>query len=219
MFGQRDPLDLLLLSAMASAQNRQAKLKKQPTLVLAREAVIHETLKERYLNPANWRPGKILAVIHRAEDGATTLLGAFQHQTHVRHRETLKGTQHIPTGATKLVRLEGPHPVEDQMIVTGEHWLHDIQMKPAEFPENPEGLADHELTLDIHLSDLQVEAKGVKVQVRTERGWTRRVTLRDTTQFHCPTNRLAIFLPKGIDVLDGMSFENKKALKERLSRA
>lgn len=215
MFGDPSPLDALLLEALDHEARR--RIKKQPTLIIQREEKIKESFRALYNNPDNWLAGPVIAVIHRAEKGENTLLGAFQKFSHVRRRTLFSGKViNTPTGAIKYERIEGPALPEDQMFVTGEQWLHDIRPKLPEFPENPEGIVDHQLGFDLSLGDLQVEAKQAQVEVRTERGWIRRVSLRDTTQFFCPTNRVVIFLPKGLDVLDAMSFECKKALKDRL---
>jgi hypothetical protein len=216
MFGDRDPLDALLLEAMDQAARR--KVKKLPTIQPLREEKIRESFKALYATPENWLPTRCLAVIHRSERGEHTLLGAFQELKHVRHRHLFSGkTVQIATGAMKLERCLIPSEVEDQMFVTGDHWLHGAP-PPPNFPDNPEGIVDRQLLFDLVLHDLQVEAIQAKITVRTEHGWTRRVVLSDTTQFHCPTNRQTIFLPKGLDILDGMSFDCKKALKEYLAR-
>lgn len=218
MFGDHGPLDALLLEALDHEARR--KFKKLPTIKPEREAKIKESFKALYLTPENWLPRKVIAVIHRDLSGNHQLLGAFQRMIHVTHRTLPSGkTIPRPTGASKLVRCESPCSVEDEMIVTGDYWLHGIpQPLPPDFGDNPEGIADHQLAFDVVLADLGVEARQARLEVRTERGWTRRAVLRDTTQFFCPTNKVVIWLPKGLDILEAMSFECKKALKDRLSR-
>lgn len=218
MFGARDPLEALLDDAID--QDRRRKIKPLPTLrVKPREEQIKESFKQLYLNPDNWSPGKVLALVHRNEKGETTLLGAFQQLNHVRHCKGLHGTMTIkPTGlGMKLVRCEGPALTVETLFVTGDQWLHGPP-EMQHIPDNPEQIADHDLSFDLLLGEMQVAAKSARIRVRTERGWTRRVCLIDTTQFFCPTGKTAIFLPKGTDVLEGMSFENKVSLKERLQR-
>lgn len=218
LFGNHGPLDALLLEALD--QEARRKFKKIPTLKPEREAQIKETFKNLYLSPDNWLPRKIVAVVHRSDSGEYTLLGAFQKMIHVTNRHLPNGkTISRPTGASKLVRCEGPVSVEEEMIVNGDYWLHGIQpLSIPDFGDNPEGIADHQLAFDLHLGDLGVEASKVQIEVRTERGWIRRVVLRDTTQFFCPTNKIVIFLPKGTEILEAMSFECKKKLKEKVSK-
>lgn len=212
MFGQKDFLDSLLDSAMD--QEARRKFKKMPTIGLKpREEQVKEAFKSVYA-PENWEQGKVFAIIHRSPTGEFTLLGAYQEFVHMRRRKLFSAkVLSAPSGATKYIRCEGVVEVQDQLFVTGDHWLNPPRPLEPPHEEDSGQIRDVELSFDLFLGDLQVVARNVKIVVRLERNWIRRVTLRDTTQFVCPTNKSVFFFPKELDVLDAMSFENKVALK------
>lgn len=210
----KSSLDGLLRSAMANQALTQTKVKRMPdSKGLSREALVRESFKATYANPDNWAAGSHIAVIHRDDKGNHQLLGAFQEFFHVRKSAHLNRA--IRTGARKLVRAEGPVLIAHEEIVTGDQWLHGPAPE-QHIPDNPEEIFDHQLTFNLSLADLQADAPEAKIEVRTERGWIRWVKLVNTTQFLCPTSRVAFFLPKNIDVLEAMSHENKIVLKNKI---
>ena len=193
-------LDDLLASAKREAHERG---KKPPRASTPRPPSEAETLRSRFENPENWLAKRTLAVVHRAPEGTLTLLGAFKE--HV-----FRSDPHT----RKLIRIEEPSAVEGQEFVTGDYWL-----KPrfsAEFPEWQDGIEDREIFFDLELDSIQAHAHGVPLTVRLENGWIRSAKLRFNTQLVCPTNRVFFFLPRGLDVLEAMSFANKVAMKKEL---
>lgn len=197
----KDSLDVLLDEALSQSKARRtAALKASPAVRGPAPPTFHET----FANPANWRDGKVIAVIHRAPDSTLTLIGAF--------REYL----HKSTEARKLVRIEGPMTVTSEEYVTGAHWLGVVLPEGPARLEDPEVIQDRELLFDLMLDSIKVTSRDTLIRVRLERGWIRSVTLVYSTQFACPTNKVFIHLPKRLDVLEAMSFENKVALKKCL---
>lgn len=193
----KDPLDALLESALA-----QASLRKVKALPSKARGEPKEPFNTTYTNPENWLPGKAIALIHKAADGHLTLLGAFQEFNHKR------------TTARKLCRVTEAMMIDSEEIVMGDWWV-----KPREgikWDENSEHLSTREFAFDLELGELQLFAKAATILVHLKETWIAKVELKEQTQFTCPTNKIFIFFPAGLDILDGMSFENKLALRERL---
>lgn len=195
----RDQLDALLDSALAQAARR--KVKPMPTNA-DRLDKIKESFHSIFTNPENWLPGRAIALIHQASNGNKTLLGAFREYTHKR------------SAARKLCRSMQPISIDSEEIVTGDWWLK--QHDALHWPENPEHIETREFAFDIELSELQVFAKAAPIRIRLKAGWIQRVELVEQTQFASPTNKIFIHFPAGLDILEGMSFENKMSLRGRL---
>lgn len=195
-----DSLEGLLADAMQQARRRKVTNK-----AIAKPVPPKEPFRSTFQNPENWRPGKVLAVIHRSAEGKLTLLGAFREYVHMKVE-----------GSRKLCRISEPVPIEGEHFVTGDNWLspHAAILPPSE--DNPEGIEDRELQFDLEIPCLQIIAKQAKIRVRLEKGWIRSVKLARQTQFVCLASKIFIFFPPNLDVLEEMGFDNKVALKKRL---
>jgi len=195
----RDPLDALLDSAMAQASNRRVKALPGKKTRLEQ---LKESFNTTYTNPENWTQSKSVALIHKSSNGHLTLLGAFKEFHHKR------------TAARKLCRCSEPLAIDCEEIVTGDWWLRNRE--EIHWPENVEHYSTREFNFDLELGELQMFAKDARIRVQLKADWIAKVELVEQIQFVCPTNKIFIYFPQGIDVLEGMSFENKLALRERL---
>ena len=198
-FPMRDSLDALMDSALAQASRRKVKtLPDKKT----RLEILKESFHSTYTNPDNWHASKAVALIHRASDGHLTLLGAFREFTHKR------------TTARKLCRCAEPMAIDSEEIVTGDWWVHSRE--EIHWAENPDRLSHRKFLFDLELGELQVFAKSTLIRVHLKDDWVAKVELVEQTQFTCPTNKIFIYFPAGLDVLEGMSFSNKIQLRQRL---
>ena len=198
-FPMRDSLDALMDSAMAQASRRKVKtLPDKKT----RLEILKESFHSTYTNPDNWQMSKAVALIHKTADGHLTLLGAFREFTHKR------------TTARKLCRCAEPLAIDSEEIVTGDWWLRSRE--EIHWAENPDHLSLREFNFNLELGELQVFAENAPVRVHLKAGCICRVHLAAQTQFVCPTNKIFIYFPAELDVLEGMSFSNKIQLRQRL---
>lgn len=196
-----DPLDRLLDEVMS--KERQRRFKKLPGQPKPGQKAVD--LRESFSNPESWIKGSVIALIHRSKDPETlTLLGSFQETTHKR------------IAIRRLTRLETPMEIEKEEYVSGSRWLNPIPPWQGERIDDPDPRSSRWLTIDLSLEEIGLMANSVDVIVDLENGWIRRVCLGTTTQFQCPSGRSYVSLPKGIDVLPVMSFENKISLKKAL---
>lgn len=194
-----DPLEALLQSALNEAGKR--KIKPLPGKDF-RLSTIKESFKSTYEKPENWERTRGIALMHRSHEGVTTLLGNFSEFVHRKNKQ-----------ARKLVREAAPLAVTDQEFVSGDWWLRTDTLARIQDRNN------HEVkytTMDILLDELQVFAHKVSVRIHLHDGWIARVELADQTQFICPVNSQFLFLPKGLDVLEGMSYDSKVVLKNQM---
>ncbi len=194
----KDPLQALLDEAVA-IQSRKRVIK-QPTKPDRLEK-LKEAFHSTFTNPENWLPGKAIAVIHRAKDGHQTLLGAFREFTHKHNK------------ARKLCRSPEPMAIDCEEIVTGDWW---VRREQPHFDDHAPHLELREFAFDIELGELQVFAKTALIRVHLRNTWIAKVELIEQTQFVCPTNKMFIYFPAGLDILEGMSFDNKLALRLQL---
>jgi hypothetical protein len=113
-----DELDLLLASALKHARNLR-----KPTKPEIKQ--IHTLIQSTYANPDNWKPGRMISLVHKDKDGSTTLLGVFQEYLYIR------------SGSRKLCRCaEEPSEGCSVEVVSGEHWF-GVPQAPV-FEESPE---------------------------------------------------------------------------------
>lgn len=143
---------------------------------------------------ANWTRTRGVALIHR---DSNTLLGNFSEFAH-RH-----------SSARKLVRTEEPLLVEGTEWVSGPQWI--------EWSREPEAAVAQvvvlEIVADLHLHELGVRAMAATVEVTISYGGVSKVELFDLTHFHSDDHRVAFFLPKHLNVLDGLSLDTKLAIR------
>lgn len=157
-----------------------------------------QRLDSLYKDPANWEPWSNITLVHRAE--VDTVLGFF---VAFRHREVL--------GARKLVR--GPHDpllgVEIEYVT--DPWYRDGMPKPPTAERSTE--LHFPVSLRIILDDgLASEGEHV-VHVGAVRAvGIRRAVLDAAVRLsHAGT---ILYLPAGLDLLDGLSLDSKLKLKE-----
>lgn len=195
-----DPLDLLLKDALvqqACRRNHNQALKQSS------HAEEIKSFQSTYTNPANWQHERNLALIHKSSAGLMTLLGTFAEHTHLRKK-----------GVRKLTRVEGIVEIFGEEIVMGDWWL---RAEVRERISPSEEVEDIHLTLpEVSLKSLHVFAHSVSLRIRLLRGAIFRVELMSNTQFIDPTNNHLFFFPPGLDILDGMSFESKIAMRKQL---
>lgn len=193
-----DVLDALLNEALHQASHRTVK--KLPGKD-DRLKQIRESFQSTYVKPENWERTRGIALIHRSPDGKQTLLGNFSEYVHKNGK------------ARKLLREAIPMIVEAQEFVTGEWWLRsDTAMRI----EDHNNFCIKETCLDLELGDLQVFAHRVMVKVHMHDNWIARVELAEQTKFVCPLNSQFLHLSKGLDVLDGLSFDSKMELRKQM---
>ena len=155
-------------------------------------------LHEEFANPERWTRTRGLALIHLESN---TLLGNFSEYRHIRFQD-----------ARKLVREDTPMLVEGSEFVSGPQWIEwsDPKIEWERWQEV------RQVVIDLHLPELGVRALAVMVDVTLTHGGVSRVELADLTHFHSDDRRSAFFLPKHVDVLEGMSFDCKLTLRAEL---
>lgn len=197
----QDSLDQLLQESMA--RERRRKFKSLPSVKNDRQVIVEKAFKDIYANPNNWNTSRVVAVIHEAEGGQRTLLGAFVEYTHKR------------TSARKLVRAAGPAPVSGEEIVHGDFWFgakEPVQIDDSE----PTIYAERTVRINVSFESIGVEGKAVECSAHLENGWIRRCLLNKQTQFVCVESKTIIWLPPNTDILPEMSHDNKVALRDLL---
>lgn len=189
-----NPLEDLLIEALAHAtppkhrRVRNAALDPKETSRLGHHS-------EVFSNPENWTRTRGVALIHRETN---TLLGNFSEYVHSRDRS-----------ARKLVRETEPLAIEGSEWVSGPLWLE----WPADIPSPERQVSIVECLVDLYLPELGVRSLAVGVDVTLSYGGIAHVTLRDATYFVSDDRRSAFRLPKGLDVLEGLSLDCKLALR------
>lgn len=197
----RDALEALLDDAMEQVRRKKtSRMLALPTK--PREVILRESFQSTFAKPENWREHRTIALVHRAEDGELTLLGAFKEFLHRR----------LP--ARKLVRIEAPSACEGEEIVSGPEWFGGPG--PVQTIENPEGLETREVSIDISLRDLDAIGRAVRLTVSLIKGLVDCAKLAEPTQFSCIQTRTVIFMPAGLKILDGMTLESKMTLRRAL---
>jgi hypothetical protein len=195
-------LDDLLIRATARMQPKKERRKPTDTIDPKELAQAERRLRERFSNPENWERVRSVALVHDTTD---TLLGNF---TEYRHK--------LSSGVCrKFVRVSGPEPVDAIERIKGDNWHAEELHKPGK-PDVPEREV-REAMIDIHLPELDnVFAPQVIVDVHLHWGHIARVELVDETAFFSKDRRVHLYLPEGIDVLDGMSLDCRLNLRKWL---
>lgn len=195
----KDNLDVLLTQAKAEASRRRVRALPSKD---RRLDAIKEAFNTTYTNPENWQRTRGIALIHRSACGTLTLLGNFSELMHKRN-----------TKVRKLVRENEPIAISAEEIVTGDWW---IRKETAEAIASRDHFETRQITFDLELDELQVYAKDAAIRIHLKNNHIARVELTEQTKFICPTNRIFVYFPADLDVLEGMSFTNKIALRQRL---
>lgn len=195
-------LDLQDLLTRAMARQTPHKPRRRPDDQIDPKelAQAERRLRERFSLPENWLRVRSVALIHQDTE---TLLGNFIE------------FKHKLSTARKFMRAAGPEPVEAVEFVKGENWLAEPLHRPSK-PAVPEREM-REAMIDVHLPELEnTFAKDVILDVHLHWGSIARVELMDETVFHSKDRKTQLYLPEGLDILDGMSLECRIKLKEFL---
>lgn len=124
-FKSRDPLQSLLREALHAQRSDPTKAHKAPLVAQPDPGDLYQ--------PSCWKPGKLIILIHVAEDGSKSLLGLFQEQFNTRAsaRRLIPPPAAVRAATQNLSAL--PHEE-----VRGSYWL-----QPQKFcfsKESPEEL-------------------------------------------------------------------------------
>ena len=159
---------------------------------------IEQSFLDTYQKPENWKESRHVALIHAPTQ---TLLGNFTELLHIR----------LP-GVRRLVRADGPCLVSCVEEVTDAWWIeeHSPDQKV------PSVRADRftRAIIDAALPDLKVSAAEVEVTVHLHWGGILKVTLAEDVRF--AGEGACLDLPRGTDILKGLSFEAKVALRKEI---
>ena len=180
------------LFAEAKAQLRKAKTE--------RAAAPVTQPGQLYSNPANWKPGRHLAVIHQ-ETG--TLLGVFTEYLH-----------RTEADCRRLTRATAPHTVQGTEFVSGSWWITEAK-RPVPRP------SDHthqEAIIHVQLENLKLHSPGCTLRVLISYGAVARIELAQDTLFaQTDGAEELLMLPAGTNIQEEMSRDSKIALRMELA--
>lgn len=195
----QDELDDLFAPAFAAIKaERHAALvaKTQPRRVKAAGDTAPPP-DERYTNPANWKQGRGIALIH---DETQTLLGNFVEWLHV-----------SDPAARKLIRSDSPIVIQATEYVEGDWWLsRKLEIAPPE-----EWHTRKQIVFDLPLAKLGVHSPACPLVVHLSYGGIARVELEFATTFAQMegVQEQLVMLPAGVNVMPMLSQETKVALR------
>lgn len=184
-----DPLEGLLTEALASA----------PLAAKKRKGGMEATRHERafFTNPENWNLNAQVQLVHTHEN-VETLIGLFDEFLHTLAPDARRLVACTTRRLDKAVRVER---------VTGTHWLGD---ELSELKRQPTVLSVPLIVpIDLSMGQL-LHAAPVLATAHLSHGGMTRLTLDEATIFEGRTPREILSLPKGIDVLEGLSGECKR---------
>ncbi len=193
-----DPLEDLFTEAQFAAANGKRAKKPLDPAKQNHLNVAAKSLHDLFANPENWTRTRGLALVHKESD---TLLGNFSEYLH----NTVKG-------ARKLVREESPLSVSGTEYVEGSWWLgRDRVVKPRE-----EWREKRRAFVKVHLPSLGLFAPLVEIEAHIAFGGIHRVELVEETQFATEDGRALVTIPKGINVLEELSWDAKVSVKKEI---
>ncbi len=193
-----DPLeDLFTEAQFAAANGKKAKRLPDPSKKNALDAA-SKSLHDLFANPENWTRTRGVALIHKESD---TLLGNFSEYLH----KTING-------ARKLIREEILIGVSGTEYVEGSWWLgRDRVVKPRE-----EWREKRRAFVKVHLPSLGLFAPLVEIEAHIAFGGIHRVELVEETQFATEDGKALVTIPKGINVLEELSWDAKVSVKKEI---
>lgn len=148
---------------------------------------------------ANWTRTKGVCLVHQE---TYSLLGNFSEYRHTRYRD-----------ARKLIRELDPIQIDGIEYVSGPQWVPTERVEA----ELQRSITSTPAILDITLHELGLRSPAVEVRVEILYGNAiQRVELSERTEFHSLDLMRTVWLPKGLDILNGMSFESKLMLHDEL---
>lgn len=194
--------DPVLDALFANVEKEIAKTKREKAAAKAAKPS-KPKLPPGYTDIANWRPERAVALVHKREE-VLTFLGNFREYFY----------DHLP-GARQLRRILADDAcVPDAVqIVEGEWWL---KPQGEELARPQRWVTEHPLNLGITLKECDLHCADVPVIVHLYHQGIARVVLAEEVRFTCPTRNTFLILPKGLDVLEGMSLESKLDLRRQL---
>lgn len=193
-----DPLEELLAESLI--MQTPAKKRRRATHLGPDLRAIEGRLREQFAFPsAHWARTRCVALMHLETN---ELIGNFVEYVHVEVRNCRR-LVHEPA----LVSVEGCE------YVSGPQWI----AWPAELAElEREPVETREAVVDLHLDELGLRAFGVTVLCTIRYGGIARVELYDATHFHSDDRTHAMFLPKHLNVLSGLSLDTKLNIREQV---
>lgn len=189
-FAELDAELAAALDARRSVIPSKAKKRDRPTFGI-------QKLDSLYKDPANWEPWANVTLVHRAE--IDSILGFF---ISYKHRTVL--------GARKLIRGSDPLLGQEIEYVTDPWYLHNSEERYRSEPSTDL----HFVTMLHIVLDDGLSGEGEHpVNVNATRGvGIKRVCLDTAIRLSGP--RTILYLPAGLDILDGLSRECKIKIKE-----
>lgn len=183
-----DSLQELLSEALLKAGSTHRKVRKEVTRSHARS----------YSRPEDWTfHGQVQLVYRR--DNLEVLIGLFDTFNHI-----------IEKGARRLLASTEPRDCPRSIeYVTGEHWLPEERFKMK--MERPETQIELIAPLDLSMGQI-LHASPVICTAHLSHGGLSMLTLDETTLFEGNTPRELLHLPKGMDVLEGLTEECKRKI-------
>lgn len=153
-----------------------------------------------FADPLQWISSGQVALVHR-EGSVETLVGLFDEFHHLSSRS-----------ARKLVATQLGTMKPRIEYVTGDHWIGKALEQKRKQPDSKVQIVE-----DL-LLDMGVSAPAVVCECVIVGGGVARVTLTETTRFEAFTPRTILFLPAGMDVLEGLSRGTKERVWTEVKR-
>lgn len=185
-----DPFDLSDLEGILLEAKREAEVVRK----------VNDP-RTRWTDPDMWQDMGQVQLVYR-EGSLNVLIGLFN----VLHHKRVLGTRKL---TFTTVRREETPPIE---YVSGEHWLPSQTMEVKHTPAITIKQAEFKLALD-----MGVESNyEVPVSIHLTGGGVSAITLDEATRFDGFTPRTILFLPEGLDILEGLTHDCKKAIWEAI---
>jgi len=132
-----ESLEQLLAQALKYAH------KNKPLASDLKAIQVHRRCESTYGNPANWRMGCLVELLHRGQLSEISNLGLFQ-ESFYRHTDARKLTRFTGSPEGQAVRIE---------FVSGDYWLSPRHKPFHQFEETPQEL----LSLQARFEELMEE--------------------------------------------------------------
>lgn len=196
-----NPLEELLAESLIMQTPR--KKRRHATHLGPDLRFIEGRLREQFAFPSDhWRRTGCVALMHLETN---ELLGHYSEYVHT-----------TVANCRRLVHETAPMAVECCEYVSGPQWL----AWPVADLASPERWSEvRECLIDLHLDELDLRAFGAQVDVTIQFSGIARVELHEATHFHSDDRQHAMFLPKHLNVLSGLSLDTKLNLREAMKLA
>lgn len=189
----QDPLEELLADALIHSTPPRSKKQRDPAKLSGR--FDHKMWAD---GEENWTHVGGAVLMHK---DSGTLLGNFTHYRHIKFPDAEKWLRELePISVTETKWVEGPHWIATSVLE------HQLETARESLPA----------VIDIYLHELGLRASTVELRVELLWGGINRAELSERTEFHSDDRMRVVFLPKGLDILGGLSTETKVALREEV---